>query len=885
MSKAKGLDNEVNGYPLKTHDLEAKSFYIKVINKEFRNLQLDKALRSKSIFDLIDYCELLYEQLSATRDKNDAIRLYVKGFLIFNYFINSFIMVHFHGFDAFIESNEQDFIIYLNVFAFYVNKLAIENDSFTIPLEHLRRWMLEYLMDNDLLNFDVKELYEWLFEYIDYLKNKDNSLEENSDTGRDLNSLQEDPCEYTNSHLLPKSDKIYNLADINLEDSTISSNSQYNVDPVKQFVNRYPSVKLEKEPISTNETYGISFQRYKPSDSISTLPDLPQVAPPAPPLASYQENVYSSTPYPVDVPPKRAPYPIRENSYDDSTFIDEDLNGSLKHHLRSNGESSTNVLEREKEYHRPQHPYNLNKRPPIAVPSQINASGVIPYKLEVERPQVIPAPSVLPFNGNGSRSGSTSYVPPVAQQLLIGISPHFGLQYNNNSDFSNGSYPSQSRVNFQAPQNKSQKVESMKEYAICGLKNFGSSCYINLTIQLLFGLLDFKSVFHNLEYQKYIRDPKYVDIIRALKMNKNPVLLSEAISSLLKVFESHGSASIAPTKFLRVTSLLKPDFHIPHEQQDAQEFLLFILERLHEELSCKVPELVEITDDSIERYISKWNIVISQKDKEEYFKWYKSLIKSEGDSPIHDLFQGHLQNKLICFRCKYESINYSPFTILSLPIPNKHGESVDLSDCLKYYIQDEVLTGDNAWNCPKCSSSKPLDSSNSSLDNHPVFNNKKSGIFKFSRRAKSPSRDVQKTPLNPTEGSISIKTLDFIKLPQVLFIHLSRFSMFNVTDKLDTKIQYPLELKFKNHNYSIGYKLTGLINHYGNLKSGHYTSLVNKSVIGHNLDKLDNLKHPYWCLFDDDCIRVNMFHGDINHKTHNSFHSRDVYVLCYERTS
>lgn len=393
----------------------------------------------------------------------------------------------------------------------------------------------------------------------------------------------------------------------------------------------------------------------------------------------------------------------------------------------------------------------------------------------------------------------------------------------------------------------------LRDYAICGLKNLGSSCYINLTLQVLAGIRSLGKLLASAH--------------RAQRISPNS--LTDAMFGLFSTFNANGGANVAPTKFLRILAAAKPDFNIPYEQQDAQEFLLFLLDKMHAELASK-----PTSPDEFVEYSKKWRITVNPKEKAEYYKWYSDLLKQEGESIINDIFQGHIQSKLHCNTCGHDSISYSSFNILSLPIPGGNDQHVDLTDCLKYYTQDEVLSGDNAWRCPKCNKEKSAEPNPMDI----VFQPKR-GLFKFSKRSKSPAK---KAPVaQPALTNISIKQLSFIKLPPVLFIHLSRFSMLNVTDKLNTDIIYPLRLKFNHSSHDIYYSLTGLINHFGTLKSGHYTSLVNKCKVQRGEDALLN---PFWCYFDDDSLQLNVKHGDITSLGGSSLHSRDVYVLCYERT-
>lgn len=414
----------------------------------------------------------------------------------------------------------------------------------------------------------------------------------------------------------------------------------------------------------------------------------------------------------------------------------------------------------------------------------------------------------------------------------------------------------------------------MRANAICGLKNFGSSCYINLTLQLLFGLAEFKRIFLHLRYHRYLA-PTHLRQLNAAE----PLLLSVAVSNLQKSFALHGNCGIAPSKFLRIAARLNPGFNIPHEQQDAQEFLLFVLDRLHEELkrdaAPPAPPAPPATPAPPQGGYAQW-----------------AAARAE-TSPISRLFEGHLQNKLICNTCAYESVTYLHFNMLSLPIPPRAAQagSVDLSECLRFYIRDEVLTGENAWKCPECGGDAggggPAGGATGGATGGPAGAPAKKSFF---RRASPKPLAHALAAARELAASISIKRVDFVKLPRVLLIHVARFSA-SLTDKLDTTIRYPLQLKFNDPGAGKAYyKLAGVINHFGNLKSGHYTALVNKSTYHQSPEpgrtNLDNLVRPYWCYFDDDVVTAHVGHGNINPEAGPAaaeVSSREVYVLCYER--
>ena len=106
---------------------------------------------------------------------------------------------------------------------------------------------------------------------------------------------------------------------------------------------------------------------------------------------------------------------------------------------------------------------------------------------------------------------------------------------------------------------------------------------------------------------------------------------------------------------------------IGFKQQDAQEFLRFLLDGLHDDLNRVVtkPAYVELKDDPEQPELAASNV------------WWDNYC-CRNNSRIKDLFCGQLRSEVICQTCQSCSIAYDPFWDLSVSIPKKHqhrGES------------------------------------------------------------------------------------------------------------------------------------------------------------------------------------------------------------------
>lgn len=83
------------------------------------------------------------------------------------------------------------------------------------------------------------------------------------------------------------------------------------------------------------------------------------------------------------------------------------------------------------------------------------------------------------------------------------------------------------------------------------------------------------------------------------------------------------------------------------------------------------------------------------------------------------------------------------------------------------------------------------------------------------------------------------KKLDLWRLPEILVIHLKRFSYSRYTkNKLETYVDFPVDdldlstyIAYKNSEASCRYVLYAISNHYGSLGGGHYTAFVHVSSV------------------------------------------------------
>uniref|UniRef100_T1ITH6 ubiquitinyl hydrolase 1 n=1 Tax=Strigamia maritima TaxID=126957 RepID=T1ITH6_STRMM len=298
---------------------------------------------------------------------------------------------------------------------------------------------------------------------------------------------------------------------------------------------------------------------------------------------------------------------------------------------------------------------------------------------------------------------------------------------------------------------------------LVGLRNLGNTCFMNSVIQCLSNtkpLVDY--------------------CLKDSYLNECNITISSMKGSLIKAFASlmhsmwrgTADAAVNPQMFKNQIQKFAPRF-MGYNQQDAQEFLRYLLQGLHEDVNRVTSKPKPILTDIDESYSE------TQKAAEAWRRYLRI-----DDSKIVEIFVGQLKSCLQCTVCGHCSVTFDPFWDLSLPIPKGTGQ-VKLQQCFDFFTKEEVLDGDEKPTCSKCKTRRKC-----------------------------------------------TKSMTIFKFPRILVIHLKRFAPTErFRSKLSTLIDFPLTnldlspyMSTSSKSQPCVYNLYAVSNHSGTIYSGHYTA-------------------------------------------------------------
>ncbi|XP_014262366.1 ubiquitin carboxyl-terminal hydrolase 3-like [Cimex lectularius] len=321
------------------------------------------------------------------------------------------------------------------------------------------------------------------------------------------------------------------------------------------------------------------------------------------------------------------------------------------------------------------------------------------------------------------------------------------------------------------------KNQIKREKRVVGLRNLGNTCFMNAVLQSLSNIEEFCLYFKKLPSLEAMKNRNKVYQSRTIKELKDAIMAEELRKVLINLTDQGTKGAISPESLFLVIWKVVPRYR-GYQQQDAHEFLRYMLDRLHTELLHLLPD-----------FSLKESQYISHKNK-------TSIVTS--------VFGGMLQSEVRCLNCGTESKKHDPFLDLSLDIPEKchnqrkckeTGEDLppcNILDCLTSFIEVEELAETELYYCSNC---------------------------------KSKQR--------------STKRFWIRRLPNVLCLHLKRFRWNNFfRTKVDTHVKFPVialdmsqfvlsDLPDTRASSTQLYDLAAVIVHHGGGSGcGHYTAFA-----------------------------------------------------------
>ncbi|KPP72710.1 Ubiquitin carboxyl-terminal hydrolase 31-like, partial [Scleropages formosus] len=193
---------------------------------------------------------------------------------------------------------------------------------------------------------------------------------------------------------------------------------------------------------------------------------------------------------------------------------------------------------------------------------------------------------------------------------------------------------------------------------VAGLKNHGNTCFMNAILQCLSNTELFAEYLALEQYQGEEEDraDKANGVCAQRKGAQAKGEVTEKLSGLVRALWTFEYTPQHSREFKNVVSKSALQFR-GNAQHDAQEFLLWLLDRVHEDLN------------NIVHPSSRASIKPPVEEDDE---------ASEGPSLpvagsfVQELFQAQYRSSLTCPHCQKQSNTFDPFLCISLPIPLPH---------------------------------------------------------------------------------------------------------------------------------------------------------------------------------------------------------------------
>ncbi|KAF2133353.1 cysteine proteinase [Dothidotthia symphoricarpi CBS 119687] len=393
---------------------------------------------------------------------------------------------------------------------------------------------------------------------------------------------------------------------------------------------------------------------------------------------------------------------------------------------------------------------------------------------------------------------------------------------------------------------------SSKKKGAVGLSNAANDCFINSVLQALAGLPDLRIYLIRETHRRKLDGPEVYEVdlerLSADDATASPGKLENLQTGVLtyglKNILDHLNErpiyrkTISPQPF--IISLEKAfGTRISRQQQDAQEFLQIVTERLCDEYHAgtkarrqaqRPASVTAIQDGALEPHEIAKQLSIatshaSGSDSKEEAHDTNSVLPEEEGFP----FEGKIESQIECQTCKFKpKPSASTFVTLTLNVP--HVASTSLNACFDGMLKVEHIED---FKCEWCRLEHALRSKDHELSkatDDETRERLQSDIVKIRKALdedpETPPEGVELPDSKQAPKRRIARHMYISQFPKVLAVHLSRsmFAVGTVSTKNLAKVSFPESLPLGGLLHRKNYRLLGMVTHKGSHNSGHYES-------------------------------------------------------------